>query len=85
MTCEGVTHVISRTRPSHFTACNIEKLGMGLGMRLGMYWVCTGLVSVHWCVCTPALNTVNSVYGHNVHGEVEAQVNEHHGDTGGSC
>ena len=28
-------HVTSRTRPSHFSACNIEKLGMGLGMGLG--------------------------------------------------
>ena len=33
--CDRVTHVISRTRPSCFSACNIEKLGMGLGTRLG--------------------------------------------------
>ena len=33
--CDRVTHVISRTRPSRFSACNIEKLGMGLGTRLG--------------------------------------------------
>ena len=32
--CDRVTHVISRTRPSRFSACNIEKLGMGLGTRL---------------------------------------------------
>ena len=31
-------HVISCTRPSRFLACNIEKLGMGLGTRH------------HWCV-----------------------------------
>ena len=30
----NVTHVISPPRPSHFSACNIEKLGMGLGTRL---------------------------------------------------
>ena len=29
-----VYHVTSRTRPSRFSACNIEKLGMGLGTRL---------------------------------------------------
>ena len=29
-----IAHVTSRTRPSCFSACNIEKLGMGLGMRL---------------------------------------------------
>ena len=28
------SHLISDTRPSHFSACNIEELGMGLGMRL---------------------------------------------------
>ena len=27
-------HVTSHTRPSRFSACNIEKLGMGLGVRL---------------------------------------------------
>ena len=27
-------HAISRTRPSRFSACNIENLGMGLGTRL---------------------------------------------------
>ena len=27
-------HSTSHTRPSHFSACNIEKLGMGLGKRL---------------------------------------------------
>ena len=32
--CDRITHVISRTRPSHFSACNIEKLEMGLGTRL---------------------------------------------------
>ena len=32
--CDRVTHVISCTRPSRFSACNIEKLGMGLGTRL---------------------------------------------------
>ena len=29
-----VVHVTSRTRPSCFSACNIEKLEMGLGTRL---------------------------------------------------
>ena len=28
-------HVTSHTRPSCFSACNIEKLGMGLGTRPG--------------------------------------------------
>ena len=28
-------HVILCTRPSCFSVCNIEKLGMGLGTRLG--------------------------------------------------
>ena len=27
-------HVISDTRPSPFSACNIEKVGIGLGTRL---------------------------------------------------
>ena len=35
------SHVISRTRPSRFSVCNIENLGMGLGMRLGILDVCT--------------------------------------------
>ena len=30
-------HVISCTRPSRFSACNIEKLGMDLGTRLGLF------------------------------------------------
>ena len=29
-------HVSLRDRPSHFSACNIEKLGMDLGMRLDL-------------------------------------------------
>ena len=33
---DKIGHVTSDTRPSHFSACNIEKLGMGLGVtRLG--------------------------------------------------
>ena len=28
---DRVTHVISRIRPSRFSACNIEKLGIGPG------------------------------------------------------
>ena len=37
-------HVTSRTRPSHLSACNIEKLGMGLGTRL---WKIANF-SVNW-------------------------------------
>ena len=32
---DKIGHVTSDTRLSHFSACNIEKLGMGLGTRLG--------------------------------------------------
>ena len=31
-----VTHVISRTRPSRFSACNIEKLGVAWLARLSL-------------------------------------------------
>ena len=40
-----VVHVTSRTRPSHFSAWNIEKLGMGLGTRLHRT-ICTCTL---WC------------------------------------
>ena len=39
-------HVTSRTKPSpRFSACNIEKLGMGLGTRLE----CCSCVYILWC------------------------------------
>ena len=31
---DKISHVTSDTRPSRSSACNIEKLGMGLGTRL---------------------------------------------------
>ena len=43
-----VTHVISHTRPSRFSACNIEKTGCGLGTRLCIlqfYHRCIALAS----------------------------------------
>ena len=36
---DKIGHVTSDTRPSRFSVCNIEKLGMGLGMRLCTYTV----------------------------------------------
>ena len=41
---DKIGHVTSDTRPSHFSACNIEKLGMGLGMRL---YLCS---RIHFCL-----------------------------------
>ena len=40
-----VYHVTLRIRPSHFSARNIENLGMGLGMRL-LHYVMTVLWSL---------------------------------------
>ena len=37
-----VKHVQTCTRPSRFSACNIEKLGKGLGTRLGYLHVIRG-------------------------------------------
>ena len=34
---DKIGHVTSDTRPSHFSACNIEMLGMGLGTRLDSF------------------------------------------------
>ena len=41
MTCACINHVISRARPSCFSACNIEKLRMGLGTGLVKHKVIT--------------------------------------------
>ena len=47
-------HMTSHIRPSWFSACNIEKLGMGLGTRLQYGWfVMDGhillCITVAWC------------------------------------
>ena len=34
------------TRPSHFSVCNIEKLGEGLGTRLSTYSACIVLYDI---------------------------------------
>ena len=47
-----VVHVISCTRPSPCSACNIEKLGMGLGTRLGSAEVIHQSIAEMWLLST---------------------------------
>ena len=50
-------------RPSHFSACNIEKVGMGQGMRLGSS-INTG---IHFSPGKPLLHPSQRVQTHSEH------------------